>query len=120
MRIKVIATVALLMLELMAQSCCTNNIIKVQGNAEVKVNPDVAIITVRVSNQHIRSSDALAQVNAGIARLLDVLDGFSISKEDYSTSSFSIDPNYEFILEEKILTGQRAQQTLAIRVRDLT
>lgn len=44
----------------------------------------------------------------------------SIADGDYSTSSLSINPNYENVNGERILTGQRAQQSLSVKIRDLS
>ena len=52
--------------------------------------------------------------------VLNVLRSHGIADGDYSTSSLSIRPNYDFINGEQVLTGQRAEQSLSVKIRDLT
>ena len=52
--------------------------------------------------------------------VINVLRSHGIADGDYSTSSLSIRPNYDFINGEQVLTGQRAEQSLSVKIRDLT
>ena len=48
MKIEFVLLACFLFLLIGTQPCCENNIVKVQGNAEVLVKPDLAILNVRV------------------------------------------------------------------------
>lgn len=76
----------------LSQACCEDNTIKVSGNAEIKVKPDIAIITVRVENTAKITAEALSAVNRKIASVIGILKANGVSDDDYSTSSFSINP----------------------------
>lgn len=103
-----------------AASCCDDNVIKVSGNAQVKVKPDIAILTVRVENTDESTSDALSGMNQKMAQVIAVLAGRNIPEDDYSTSAFRISPQYTYINNVRVLTGQQASQSLTVKIRDLT
>ena len=50
MKIEFVLLVSFLFLQIGTQSCCEDNIVKVQGNAEVLVKPDLATLNVRVES----------------------------------------------------------------------
>lgn len=47
--------------------CCGDNMIKVSGNAEIKVKPDIAILTVEVEITDRTTSAALSGMNTQMA-----------------------------------------------------
>ncbi len=93
---------------------------KVSGNAEVKVKPDIAVLTVQASATEKTTSEALDKVNKQINAVLQIIKSSQIREGDYSTSSFNISPDYDYSNGESILVGQKASQTLTVKIRDLT
>jgi uncharacterized protein YggE len=65
------------------------------------------------------SSLALSTVNQQMASLVKIIEGHDISPSDYSTSSFSVSPAYNYTNGLSVLVGQRASQTISIKVRKL-
>lgn len=104
----------------LSQSCCNDNTISVSGNADVLVKPDIAKFTVNVEDTQRTTSQALTNVNDKIASIISILKRNNIAEKDYSTSSFSIYSDYDYSSGEKILTGQRASQSLTVTVRQIT
>ena len=50
MKIEFVLLASFLFLQVRTQACCENNIVKVQGNAEVMVKPDLATLNIRVES----------------------------------------------------------------------
>ena len=61
-----------------SQECCEDNTIKVSGNAEIKVKPDLAIISVKAQVTNRLTAEALSGVNRRISQVIDILSTNSI------------------------------------------
>lgn len=103
-----------------AQSCCDQNTIHVSGNADVKVKPDFASIEIGAQAEEKTTSAALQSLNQKISALIQIIQSQGISTKDYSTSSLTISQVYDYSSGESVLTGQRASQTLTVKIRSLT
>ena len=101
-----------------AQDCCDSNVIKVSGNAEVKVKPDYATIEIGAEATAKTTSQALSNLNKKIDQLISIIKAQGISSKDYSTSSLTLSQVYETINEESVLTGQKASQTKLLVIND--
>lgn len=89
----------------LSQSCCSDNTISVSGNAEVSVKPDIATFTVNVEDTQRTTSAALESVNQKIASIISILRRRNIAEDDYSTSSFRLNTEYDFSGPERIRIG---------------
>ena len=117
---KTFVILSLLALLTLSQSCCEDNTVKISGNAQIKVKPDIAIITVRVENTADTTSAALVLTNQKISQAIGIFQSNSIPSDDYTTSSFTIRPVYTNVNNERVLTGQTAEQSLRVTIRALT
>ncbi len=70
---KTVILLGLLLLSTFSQSCCDANTVKVSGNAEVKVDPDFATITIGASAQRDTTSEALQELNQKIDELIKII-----------------------------------------------
>ncbi len=104
----------------LGQNCCDQNTIKVSGNAEVKVKPDYATIEIGASAQQKTTSAALQSLNQKIDQLIRLIERQGVAKKDYSTSSLTLSQAYEYRNNENVLVGQRASQTLSVKIRNLS
>lgn len=103
-----------------AQSCCDQNTIHVSGNAEVKVKPDFASIEIGAQAQESTTSAALNSLNKKIAALIQIIQSQGIATKDYSTSSLNINQVYDYSNGQSVLVGQKASQTLTVKIRNIT
>ena len=104
----------------LAQSCCDLNRIIVSGNAEIKVKPDFATVDIGASATQKTTLGALQSLNKKIDEIIRIIVSQGIAKKDYSTSSLSISQVYEYSNGQNILVGQKASQTLSVKIRDIT
>ena len=112
--------VVLLATATFAQSCCDQNSIHVSGNAEVKVKPDFASIEIGAQAQETSTSAALNSLNKKIAALIQIIQNQGIATKDYSTSSLNINQVYDYTNGQSVLVGQKASQTLTVKIRSIT
>ncbi len=91
----------------------------VNGQAKVSVQPDIAIINVGVSAISKTSQEASRIVATKVNQITQILQSNKIKKEDITTQSISIYPQYEYPDGKMELVGQQAQQTLTVTVRGI-
>jgi uncharacterized protein YggE len=98
--------------------------ITVVGESEVRVQPDMATVTVGVTFVAASADDAMGQVSVGLAAILAAVRALGISSNDIQTSGLSLQPifrnrgpNDEAPAQ---VQGYRASNNVSIVVRDLT
>jgi uncharacterized protein YggE len=100
-------------------SCCLDNSIIVNGQGTVKVQPDIAIVNVGITNTAKTSQQASINVADKIDEIRKILAKNKIPKDDIQTQSLSIYPQYEYPDGKMQLVGQTASQTLSVTVRGI-
>ena len=94
--------------------------ITVQGHGEVKVKPDIALLTLTVTTQSTNQSEAVQQNAARTTSLLAALRGAGIAAKDIETQSYTVQPQYDYKSSPPVLTGYQVQNSVQATVRDLT
>lgn len=120
MKYSAFCLLALLCTITLSQTCCDINTVKVSGNAEIKVKPDFATVDIGASATQKTTLGALQSLNKKIDQIIRIIVSQGIAKKDYSTSSLSISQVYDYTNGQNILVGQRASQTLSVKIRDIT
>lgn len=97
--------------------------ISVSGLGQVAATPDMATITLGVTNEAPEAADAMAATSAAVTQILNRLDGMGLAARDVQTQRFSLNPiwsnrNYDAGKPAKI-TGFQASNMVMVRIRDL-
>jgi len=98
----------------------TPRIISVDGTGRVKVNPDVADLTVGVMVQRDRAGDASIDAAEQMTKVIEALKAQGIADDDIQTVTLSLDPVYDYNREPAALTGYSATNIVSVTIRDLT
>lgn len=69
-------------------------IVTVSGNGEIRVKPDMAIVTSGVTTEAATAKAALAKNNTAMAAVMKALKEAGIDEDDIQTSNFSVSPVY--------------------------
>jgi uncharacterized protein YggE len=93
--------------------------VAVSGSGEVSLQPDIAYFSIQVSEKAKTTAEAQALANQKMGTLLAVLRENGIEEKDISTTSLTLRPDYDWIDNEQVLTGQVASQRLSVTTRDL-
>ena len=92
----------------------------VSGMAEQKVEPDMATLTVSVSELQKDGLKAKQQVDAKVAGFFGKLESLGIARSDVEAGNLVVSPEYEYAPEKKPqLLGYRAQRQLSIKLGQL-
>ena len=94
--------------------------ITAQGHGEVKVKPDIALLTLTVTTQSADQAQAVRQNAQKTTTLLAALHGAGLAEKDIETQSYTVQPQYDDKPSPPVLTGYQVQNTVQATVRDLT
>lgn len=97
-----------------------NRHISVVGTAQLKAEPDIAVIHLEVESFKTTSADAKKDVDNRVNQLLSGLNNFKIDEKNVSASSISTQPNYSYSDNDKReLDGYTANRSLKVTLNDL-
>ncbi len=90
------------------------------GHGEVKVKPDIALVTVSVVTQSKDQAEAVSQNATRTTAALDALRAAGIAEKDIQTQSYTVEPQYDYRASPAVLTGYQVTNSVQATVRDLT
>lgn len=98
--------------------------IVVTGNGQVQASPDIATVTLGVAQEAREASDAMAQVNADMAKLFERLAELGVEPRDVQTTTLRLDPVWRdesrsTPREGPVIVGFVARNDVTIRLRDM-
>lgn len=101
-------------------------VIVVSGQGNATVAPDLALVTLGVSETHKTAREAMDVANGAMAAVIEALKKQGIAARDLQTSGLSIQAQYSYPDNNDgnprppVLTGYAVSNSLTVRVRDLT
>jgi len=95
--------------------------IDVRGEGYVMAVPDMARVSMTVSERNKDLTAASAATTAGVARVLEVLEGLDIDDKYINTTAATIRPEYNWRREtnERELLGYLVERRISVELRDL-
>lgn len=93
--------------------------ISVSGDGKVFVKPDMVNFSFSFEETAPTSQAALDRVSQKVNQALALLDKHQIAKKDISTSNLSINTDYDYSYGTRKIKGQRASQSLEVKVKNL-
>ena len=97
--------------------------ISVTGEGRVDAQPDMATVSLGVTNEAAEAQDAMAQTSEAVARILKRLGDMGIETRDVQTQRLSLNPVWSNRSSSGSgraeITGFSASNTVLVRVRDL-
>jgi uncharacterized protein YggE len=95
-------------------------LITVNGEAEVRVPPDEVIITLGVETSDKELTEAKADNDERVKRIIGLLEGFGIKPEHIKTDYINIEPRYKDNYEQRTFLGYWVRKTIVVTLRDLS
>jgi uncharacterized protein YggE len=90
--------------------------ISVEGDSTIKMEPDVAYLSLAISTENEDSAVAVEENNTDTNAVLDAIFALGVAEEDVQTHSYSLYPSYDWVDGEYEETGYEAYQGLTITV----
>ncbi|PID83388.1 hypothetical protein CSB11_01180 [Candidatus Campbellbacteria bacterium] len=96
-----------------------DNTIRIKGEAEKIVAPDVASVSFEITRKSKSTKDATEYVNKRIKQLTDMLSYEGINQKDFKTASYNVHPEYNYTKGKRTFSGYRVSQRIDVKIRDL-
>jgi uncharacterized protein YggE len=96
-----------------------SNAITVSGDGQVFAKPDMVQINVGFQETDQTSKEALDKVNNKVDEALKVLKNNSIPDTDITTNNISVNTEYDYSTSTRRIIGQRASQSLTVKVKKI-
>jgi len=102
-----------------AEAATNNGRITVNGMGEVRVQPDIAYVSIGYTNQHTDSRTAQSSNSTQMEQIIAAVRSMGIPENDIQTIQFNIFPQYDHANNNRI-TGYTVTNKVQIIVRDIT
>lgn len=96
-----------------------SNAITVSGDGEIFAKPDMVQLNIGFQETAQTSKEALDKVNAKVDQAMNVLKNNNIPDTDVATNNLNINTEYDYSDSTRRVIGQRASQTLSIKVKKI-
>lgn len=96
------------------------NTIQVTAQGTVRVEPDIAYITLGVQSQAKTAEDSQAANTEKMTALYQALEQLGIAEKDYYTSQYNVNPNYTYTDNTQHITGYTTTNMIEVTMRDLS
>ena len=95
--------------------------IEVSGSSVVAMSADIASFTISAECVGETTEEARIGMDGIIGEAVSVLkEGYGIVDEDLETGALSLSPEYSWIDNKRVLSGQRAYQSVNVTVEDIS
>lgn len=94
--------------------------VTVTGVGSVRVPTTEAALRLRIESRQPQPGAALREAGAAVTRAFDVLRASGVPEADVRTEAVSVSPNKVWSEESEQIRGYDAQQTVRVRVTDLS
>ncbi|ARJ69918.1 hypothetical protein B0A89_10050 [Paracoccus contaminans] len=96
-------------------------IVRVWGEGQSMVAPDLATVSVGVTTQAPTAAQAMADNSARQARVIEAARGLGIAAEDMQTQALNLSPVQDYSRENQppVVRGYQAQNIVSVRVHDI-
>jgi uncharacterized protein YggE len=95
-----------------------NETFSVSGEGKITVVPDMARLSVGVETQGATVKQTQGTMNTAVNKVTDALKQL-VDTKDIQTSSYSVNPEYDYTGGKPRITGFRASSSLSVKVKDL-
>ena len=92
---------------------------RVQGNGETRVRPNIAIIYASLFQDGKTASEALDKINTQIQQITSVLQLNGVGQNDITTSSVGVYPKYDYSNGTSTIVGYTVYISLTITIRGI-
>lgn len=96
------------------------NRLTVTGEGSVSAVPDQAMITLGVITENMNLGIAQKENTAKTSAVINALMSLGISQQDIQTSSYRIEPQYNYENGQQIFRGYRVEHQLQVTVKDIS
>ncbi|KGK85937.1 SIMPL domain-containing protein [Clostridium sp. HMP27] len=94
--------------------------LKINGTSTIKVEPNIAIVNLGVVTEDTNLEKAQRENAIKVTSIINELLKFGVSKEDISTLTYNIEPQYDYIEGKQVFRGYKVTNILSVTIKDLS
>ena len=91
----------------------------VSGTGQVFAKPDIAVVTLGVQAEAKTVANAQQQANQAMSAVMSALTANGIADKDVRTTSFSIQPVWNYTENQRVLEGYQVNNIVSVIIRDV-
>ncbi len=103
-----------------SETAATTNTVSFSGTGKVLAKPDVAVIDLSIVTEAATSKAAQDSNSTKSDAVVKFLKAQGIEDKDIQTTGYNIYPQYDYNSGRSILRGYQVNETITVKVRDLT
>lgn len=103
-----------------AATTSAKKVISTTGEATISVTPDMAVLTLGVQSTDKDVKVAYNDNKTKMDAILKELSNLGIEKKDIKTTTFSVNPNYDWSDGSSKLIGYNVTNLVTVKIRDLS
>ena len=102
-------------------SCQTNEakLISIQGDAKIKVEPNIAYLSITASHTSKSTQKAMQAVSNKLNQLIIIAKAHDISDKQIQTSRISLHKSYQWVKNSNVFKGYTASSSITLEMNDL-
>ncbi|PKR77599.1 SIMPL domain-containing protein [Halalkalibacillus sediminis] len=97
-----------------------SRVLTVFGTASLRVAPDIAEIQVGVVTEDTSLEQALQENSSKMNQVINSLLQLGIPEEDIRTTTFRIQPMYDYVDGQQVFRGYQVTNMVSVRISDIT
>lgn len=97
----------------------TKNVFHAQGTGKVTAVPDLATITIGITQDALVVADAQKKVNETTSKIIADLKKLGISEKDIKTQNYSVNPKYNYLANMNKPDGYTVSQEMEVKSKSI-
>lgn len=90
----------------------------VSGTGKVFAKPDVAMVSLGVKTQALKSQDAVSQNNEKMNAVIKAVKDLGVAEKDIQTTNYNLSPVYDWTEKGQVFKGYTLDQAVAVKIRN--
>jgi hypothetical protein len=92
--------------------------LSVSGTGKIYAKPDIALVSLGVKTQALKSQDAVNQNNEKMTAITKAVKDLGVEEKDIQTTSYNLSPVYDWTESGRIFRGYSLDQSISVKIRN--
>ena len=92
--------------------------LSVSGTGKVYIKPDIALVSLGVKTQALKSQDAVNQNNEKMTAITKAVKDLGVEDKDIQTTNYNLSPVYDWTESGRIFKGYSLDQAISVKIRN--
>jgi uncharacterized protein YggE len=92
--------------------------LSVSGVGKIYAKPDIAVVSLGVKTQEIKSQDAVNKNNEKMALITKAIKDLGVADKDIQTTNYNLSPVYDWTEAGQVFKGYSLDQTVSVKIRN--